>query len=104
MVFECFNPCFIGTYSITIWYYKYKNQKAKSFNPCFIGTYSITCLLPLWYKLGLLVLILVLLELTLLLIKVWFSYVRGYGFNPCFIGTYSITELDIKTQKLEIEF
>ena len=38
-----FNPCFIGTYSITSSVAKNTSYIATSFNPCFIGTYSITC-------------------------------------------------------------
>ena len=89
---KSFNPCFIGTYSIT--YEKYKKSiirnevlilvlleltllqvhmlsigafNALCFNPCFIGTYSIT-------------------------MHLWLNDVRPTDcFNPCFIGTYSIT-------------
>ena len=40
--YTCFNPCFIGTYSITGFIF-HRNIKQKcGFNPCFIGTYSIT--------------------------------------------------------------
>ena len=37
-----FNPCFIGTYSITKQITQSKRIASQSFNPCFIGTYSIT--------------------------------------------------------------
>ena len=86
-----------------------------SFNPCFIGTYSFTIYVLVHWKKGCKVLILVLLELTLLHIKEIgksFNYgvlilvlleltllrypnLRYYliqqRFNPCFIGTYSFT-------------
>ena len=42
MVYSSFNPCFIGTYSITNLWYGYVLGYVLSFNPCFIGTYSIT--------------------------------------------------------------
>ena len=67
------------------------------FNPCFIGTYSITLHgINLILMLDL-VLILVLLELTLLqiIIECLFCFIRC--FNPCFIGTYSITILSNET-------
>ena len=38
----CFNPCFIGTYSITLVYPSEGSFFYACFNPCFIGTYSIT--------------------------------------------------------------
>ena len=61
------------------------------FNPCFIGTYSIThidLLLSIQLRN---VLILVLLELTLLPDIEIDDELIDSSFNPCFIGTYSIT-------------
>ena len=71
---------------------RFEEMEKTCFNPCFIGTYSITGLVSLSNFLSkYLVLILVLLELTLLRD----SYIGGGNmklcFNPCFIGTYSIT-------------
>ena len=88
----CFNPCFIGTYSIT----GILNCKIlivqERFNPCFIGTYSITWNCFKWFYNQIVVLILVLLELTLLLyLNCLLIYLLYHSFNPCFIGTYSIT-------------
>ena len=39
---KCFNPCFIGTYSITQEKFALDILLIMCFNPCFIGTYSIT--------------------------------------------------------------
>ena len=39
---DCFNPCFIGTYSFTIHSIEPNIELLDSFNPCFIGTYSFT--------------------------------------------------------------
>ena len=38
----CFNPCFNGTYSLTIKDIKEDEIVATCFNPCFNGTYSLT--------------------------------------------------------------
>ena len=65
---RCFNPCFIGTYSITLLALVDPGLTVTRFNPCFIGTYSITKKI----------------EIATML--------HSSRFNPCFIGTYSITE------------
>ena len=37
-----FNPCFNGTYSLTIYDLEDMALPSLSFNPCFNGTYSLT--------------------------------------------------------------
>ena len=61
------------------------------FNPCFIGTYSFTIFNLHKYNILDIVLILVLLELILLPEKSLSKSKKLYSFNPCFIGTYSFT-------------
>ena len=61
------------------------------FNPCFIGTYSFTLVGKKPSYRPLIVLILVLLELILLPEKSLSKSKKLYSFNPCFIGTYSFT-------------
>ena len=88
---RCFNPCFIGCYSLTggaqpdkrysmmfqsLFYWMLLSNKSMemscsilwrtSFNPCFIGCYSLTA-----YGLR--------------------DYQLQVCFNPCFIGCYSLT-------------
>ena len=46
---RCFNPCFIGTYSITLLALVDPGLTVTRFNPCFIGTYSITDS-PIWFQ------------------------------------------------------
>ena len=65
-IVESFNPCFIGTYSITFPDVHENIPLRRCFNPCFIGTYSITDIARVRLVQSSGVLILVLLELTLL--------------------------------------
>ena len=63
------------------------------FNPCFIGTYSFTIFNLHKYNILDIVLILVLLQLILLHSDKLTELGVQYRFNPCFIGTYSFTHL-----------
>ena len=91
MIETCFNPCFIGTYSITFFS---PLPCVLLFSVLILVLLELTLLLRKIYRKTvevLIVLILVLLELTLLL-NIWiFKLFWKWGFNPCFIGTYSIT-------------
>ena len=74
-----FNPCFNGTYSLTL-QHQPLTVNSFCFNPCFNGTYSLTD-----YK--------------------FLEDLRYYkSFNPCFNGTYSLTEVVKYNSSGEIVF
>ena len=43
----CFNPCFNGTYSLTVAYNIIEKDINVCFNPCFNGNYSLTDVIKL---------------------------------------------------------
>ena len=75
-----FNPCFIGTYSFTIYDVNGFARTTKCFNPCFIGTYSFTNFWTYISSYPYVVLILVLLELILLLFVLSIAYLSASMF------------------------